>query len=219
MSECQKPQAYAGVRNLLFDLGGVIMDIDRGRCLRSLTRMGMPRRAADDMLGVYVQRGIFMQLESGLIGVDEFYAGLRALFPDGAAGYSDKQLESALCDFLIGIPVFRLASLRRLRERFGVYMLSNTNPIMMSTKIAGCFRAEGLEMGDYFDGMVMSYKAKAMKPGRAIFDYAVSELGIIPRETLFFDDSQANLDAAASLGFQVALVPPGSEFEDITSGL
>ena len=58
------------IRNLLFDLGGVIMDIERERCVEALTRLGM--EGADEMLGLYVQSGPFLKLEEGLISESEF---------------------------------------------------------------------------------------------------------------------------------------------------
>ncbi|MDE5927859.1 MAG: HAD-IA family hydrolase, partial [Duncaniella sp.] len=81
--------------------------------------------------------------------------------------------------------------------------------------IAEQFRQEGREMTDYFDGIVTSYEAKCYKPDRAIFDYTCAHCGIEPEETLFFDDSQANVDAARRLGFNAAHVAPGKEFTDI----
>ena len=86
---------------------------------------------------------------------------------------------------------------------------------MMDGYIAEQFRQEGREMTDYFDGIVTSYEAKCYKPDRAIFDYTCAHCGIEPEETLFFDDSQANVDAARRLGFNAAHVAPGKEFTDI----
>lgn len=94
-------------------------------------------------------------------------------------------------------------------------MLSNTNPIMWNSRISEEFCKEGRVREDYFDGMVTSFEARALKPDRRIFDYAVNKLGIEPDETLFLDDSETNLKAASKLGFNTALVAPGMEFTDI----
>ena len=120
-----------------------------------------------------------------------------------------------VCKFLIGIPTHRLAELRKLREHYRVYLLSNTNPIMWNSKIKDEFTHEGLQREDYFDGMVTSFEAKALKPEARIFRYAAEKFGIAPEETVFLDDSQRNLDAAARLGFHTLLVAPGSEFVDV----
>ncbi len=196
--------------NLLFDLGGVIMDIDRMRCVEAYRRLGMVR--PEDFLGDYAQKGPFMLIESGTISADEFRSEMRKFLPTDV---TDRQIDNAFFEFLIGIPRHRLEELRLLRMSHKIYMLSNTNPIMWDGKIADEFRQEGLEREDYFDGMVTSFEAKSMKPDRRIFEYAIDKFGIDPAETLFFDDSQANLDAAARLGFITALVAPGTEFIDI----
>ncbi len=201
------------IRNLLFDLGGVIMDIEKDNCVRSFERLGL--RNASEYFGEFSQQGPFALLESGTIDPDAFHAALR---PELPAGVTDAQIDAAFCDFLIGIPVHRLKALRELRKKYRIYMLSNTNLIMWGTKIKTEFEKEGLEREDYFDGIVTSFDAKAMKPARRIFEYAIETLGIKPSETLFIDDSQANLDAAAALGFHTALAAPGTEFTDLIEG-
>ena len=201
------------IKNLLFDLGGVIMNLDRDRCVRAFEALGM--RDADEFLGVYGQKGAFLALERGDIDADEFRREIRPLFDREV---TDEEIDSAFNQFLTGIPQERLRALRQLRKRYGVYLLSNTNKIMMNGFIAEQFRQEeGMEMKDYFDGVVASYVAKCYKPDREIFDYACEKCGIKPEETLFFDDSQANVDAARALGFYAELVAPGTEFTEILS--
>ena len=198
------------IKNLLCDLGGVIMDIRRLNCVASFERLGM--KDADSFLGEYSQKGPFLQLEEGAISEAEFRTAVRQ-FIDGEV--SDEQIDSAFCDFLVGIPKYRLEQLRELKKQYGIYMLSNTNSIMWHSRIAEDFRQEGLEREDYFDGIVTSYEAKSIKPDAKIFHTVVEKLGIKPEETLFLDDSQKNLDAAAELGFQTLLVTPGSEFFEL----
>ena len=198
------------IKNLLFDLGGVIMDIRRLNCVASFERLGM--KDADSFLGEYSQKGPFLQLEEGAISEAEFRTAVRQ-FIDGEV--SDEQIDSAFCDFLVGIAKYRLEQLRELKKQYGIYMLSNTNSIMWHSRIAEDFRQEGLEREDYFDGIVTSFEARSIKPDAKIFHTVVEKLGIKPEETLFLDDSQKNLDAAAELGFQTLLVTPGSEFFEL----
>lgn len=198
------------VKNLLFDLGGVIMDIEKERCIDSFAKLGLPDAAS--FFGEYSQKGPFLKLEEGTMSVDEFHRAMRDEIP---AEVSDADIDKAFCDFLIGIPEHRLASLRELRRDHKIYLLSNTNPIMWDSKIKTEFEKEGRVREDYFDGMVTSFEAKSLKPEAKIFEYAIEKLGIVPEETLFLDDSQRNLDAAASLGFKTLLVSPGNEFMEL----
>lgn len=206
--------AIQGVKNLLFDQGGVIVDIERDRCLDELRRLGMD--APERLVGLYKQDGPFFALENGDINMQQFHEALRPYMP---AGVTDKQMDYAFSSFIVGIPLHRLQSLRELRKRYKTYILSNTNPLMFEGVIARAFAQEGLDVNAYFDGITVSYLAHSNKPDRKIFDYAIETMGIKPEETLFFDDGQVNLDAAAALGFKTALVEPGCEFIDIINQL
>ena len=198
------------IKNLLFDLGGVIVDIRRESCVEAFESLGL--KDADSYFGDYAQTGVFMQIEDGSISVDGFHAYLRERLPEGV---TDKQIDEAFQKFIIGIPVRRLEQLRQLRDRgFGIYLLSNTNPIMWDGVLAENFRKEGRERADYFDGMVTSFEAGCAKPDAAIFRRVVEDCHIKPEETLFFDDSEANVEAARALGFNAVHVAPGTEFMD-----
>lgn len=202
------------IKNLLFDLGGVIIDIERNNCVLAFERLGLPD--ANSFFGDYVQKGAFAALESGEISAEAFRAELRRLIGHHV---SDAEIDHAFCQFLTGLPVSRLQALRKLRKHYGVYVLSNTNPIMWNSRIRELFEQEGLRREDYFDGIVTSFEAKAMKPDAGIFNYTASHLGINPAETLFLDDSEANIAAAEALGWRGAHVPPHTEFSTILNTL
>lgn len=199
------------IKNLLFDLGGVIMDIRRENCVKAFEALGMTD--ANSLLGEYSQAGVFAGIENGSLTISGFHDEIRRMIarPD----LSDAEIDEAFQKFLIGIPVRRLEELEKLRRHFGIYMLSNTNPIMWAGDISRNFRQAGHDVGYYFDGIVRSYTVGAMKPDEEIFRAVIRDLKIEPEETLFLDDSQRNLDAAASLGFKTLLVAPGQEFYDL----
>lgn len=186
------------------------MDIDRMNCVASFRRLGMedPER----FLGEYVQQGPFGDLESGKIDAPEFRAELRKYLP---AGVSDNAIDSAFSDFLIGIPLKRLDALTALKERYNIYILSNTNPIMWDGRIAQEFAKQGKDITAYTNGAITSFEVKCMKPDVRIFTEALTKFGIKAEETVFLDDSKANADAAAQLGFDTIHVAPGCEFTDL----
>ena len=194
---------------LLFDLGGVIMEIRRDDAVEALRALGMTE--ANDFLGEYGQKGPFLALEKGEISPEEFRRQVRPMLRPGV---TDTEIDDAFNRFLTGIPLHRLRALERLHATHRIYMLSNTNAIMWHSRIAQEFRKDGHEMEYYFDGVVPSFEVHAYKPDAAIFRIAQERFGLDPAGTLFLDDSEANCRAAAALGFRTAHVRPGSEFTD-----
>ena len=105
-------------------------------------------QSGDEMLGLYVQSGPFLKLEEGEMSPEDFCSEVRRRIPGGGADVTDAQVHDALNAFLIGIPEHRLVELRMLRKDFGIYLLSNTNPIMYYSKIArlGLARCDSKEV-------------------------------------------------------------------------
>lgn len=200
-------------KNLLFDLGGVIMDIKRERAVEAFAALGMAD--ADAFFDPYTQRGLFLQLEQGSISADEFRRQVRPLF---SRPVSDEEIDSGLNRFLIGIPDERLERLADLRKRgHGVYLLSNTNPIMWNGFISNAFQKLGATVNDYFDGIITSFNAKICKPDPQIFRLTAEKFNISPEETTFFDDGAANCRAARELGFRAELVDAENSFMKLTA--
>ncbi len=198
------------IKNLLFDLGGVILDIDRHCAIDALREAGMPH--PEELLGDYGQKGPFLALEKGEITVDEFHDQLRPYF---TRPVTDEAIDNAFCQFLRGIPVERLRALEELKGKgYKIYLLSNTNALMWNRYIIDEFKKDGHDLDYYFDGIITSYEVKAYKPETAIFKAAERILEIDPAETLFFDDSEANLKGAEALGFNTVLVTPEVGFMD-----
>lgn len=200
------------ITTLLLDLGGVVMDIERERAVAALNRLGMTE--ADGLLDPYTQKGPFLQLEAGLVSPDEFRQEIRRYLPAGAQ-VSDDAIDDAFTEFLIGIPVRRLHALEELGRHFRICMLSNTNPIMWNRVILKEFGKDGYGIGHYFDGVVTSFEAKCVKPDPRIFAFAASKLGLDPAETLFIDDSEKNVEAAITCGYQGLWLQPGIDFADL----
>lgn len=197
--------------NLLFDLGGVIVDIRRQRCVDAFKALGFSD--IDQYLGDYGQKGAFLALEDGSMTPAQFRDAIRRHIPHAV---TDEEIDRAFTDFIIGIPRHRLEALRRLRaEGHRLYVISNTNPIMWDTVLHDDFAQEGGDISTYFDGVVTSFEAGACKPDERIFRLCCDRFGIRPEETVFFDDSADNCAKASALGFRAVHVPPGAEFETL----
>lgn len=189
--------------NLLFDFGGVLVDLDRERCLRAFKALGFD---ALPFLGDFKQQGIFSRLESGRTTVGEFCDSVRRA--GGLPRLSDEDITGAFEQFLVAIPGERLDCLLRLKKRYHVFLLSNTNPVHWRLARERLFRYKGLGVDDFFEQVFLSFRLGIEKPAPAIY-HAVAAAGLDPSRTLFLDDSEANCEAARREGFHARLAPRG----------
>ncbi len=184
------------IENVIFDLGGVVIDLDRDRAVKALEKLGL--EDADDMLGLYGQKEPFFGLETGERPAGEFFDIMRSKMKPGV---TDKQITDAFNEFLVDLPAKRLEMLRRMRMAgYRIFMLSNTNPVMFHSWIDRAFRQEGGSVNDYFDGIVVSFQELTCKPDVNIFKNLMRRYGLNPSQTLMLDDSEKNCQAAAEAG-------------------
>lgn len=184
------------IENVIFDLGGVVIDLDRDRAVKALEQLGL--KEANEMLGLYGQKEPFYGLETGERPAGEFFDIMRAKMKPEV---TDMQITEAFNKFLVELPEKRLEMLRRMRMAgYRIFMLSNTNPVMFHTWIDRAFRQEGGSVNDYFDGIVVSFQELTCKPDVTIFKNLMRRYGLNPSETLMLDDSEKNCQAAAEAG-------------------
>ena len=195
------------IKNIIFDLGGVVIDLERNKAVEALGRLGLEDPSS--LLGEYEQKGPFLMLETGEISASELYD---ILLPHCKKGTTCTDIRDAVEEFLRELPIERLKMLETLRTKGSrIYVLSNTNPIMYNHWIDNAFRNDGKSINDYFDGIVTSYQEKMCKPNPEIFKRVISRYGLKPEETLMLDDSEANVNAAKSVGLQAKKVEPSGE--------
>ncbi|MEG0455218.1 MAG: HAD family phosphatase, partial [Bacteroides sp.] len=154
-----------GIKNLLIDFGGVLINLDRPRCIENFKKLGLSD--ADEMLDVYHQQGIFMEQEKGLITASEFRNGIRDKM---GKIVTDRQIDTVWNSFLVDIPTFKLDLLLKLREKYVVYLLSNTNEIHWKWSCKHAFPYRGFRVEDYFEKIYLSYEMKMVKPDAEIFE-------------------------------------------------
>lgn len=196
------------IKNVIFDLGGVLVDLDIDRCTAAFRALGMPRVAA--LINPYYPAEMIGRLERGDISFHEACEQMRRL--DNRPEVTDAEIAGAYGAFLVEVPVAKLRQVARLREAgIRTYVLSNNNPASMEV-IRGEFTADGRTMDDYFDKIYLSYELHELKPAEAIFRKVIADSGVVPAQTLFIDDGQKNIDAAQALGFAVYMPAPGEDF-------
>lgn len=187
----------SNIRNLIIDFGGVLVGLDRDRCIRRFEALGV--KDVDRLIDFYLQNDLFGKHEKGLISDDEFRAGLKSISSGKCPG--DDEIDAAWNAFLTGVPRHKLDVLKAKRaEGFKVFMLSNTNHIHWTYSLRHFFNEAGYGINDCFDRVFLSFEMKLVKPDPAIFKAVLEATGARAEETLFVDDSEANCNAAAGLG-------------------
>ena len=190
-----------GIKNLLFDFGGVIIGINKENAVKRFKEIGVEN--IEDYLGEFRQKGIFLEIEEGKITKEQFYDEFRKL---AGKNISNDDIDSGWLAFLTDVPAYKLELLKELRKKYKVYLLSNTNPIIMNWAYSNEFAETGEVLSDFFDKVFLSYEIGYAKPEKESFEAVIKGTGLNPAETLFLDDGQSNLDEAANLGFKTYLV-------------
>jgi len=197
------------IKNLIFDFGGVIVDINRDRAVKHFEALGLTR--ADELLDKYHQRDIFLEVEDGRIDADEF---CRRLGEYCSRDISFRQAKAAWLSFFVGDPGYRLAYLEELHKHYTIYILSNTNPFIMSWARSSEFTPSGKSLDYYVDKVYTSYQVKCVKPHKEIFEYMIGDTRMDPSESVFIDDGAANVEMGKELGFHVLHPANGEDWRE-----
>jgi FMN phosphatase YigB (HAD superfamily) len=187
----------ADIKNILFDLGGVILDIDVQATLSRFYELGFP-----PVLLQYphnMNTDLFFRYETGKIGTREFLNEMRTI---SGVDVADEVLVEAWNAMIVRIPAERTSLIARLGERYNLYMLSNTSPLHVPVYETMFREAGGRDMHRVFKKLYYSYETGWHKPDREAWEHVVKDAGILPQETLFLDDNIYNIKASKELGFQ-----------------
>jgi putative hydrolase of the HAD superfamily len=196
---------FSSVKNIIFDLGGVIINIDYAKGTDALKAYGKTGTNVD--FSQKAQSELFDLYERGDISSEEFREGLRAEYYIEA---SDEQIDEAWNSLLLDIPAERIELLRELGKQYRLFLLSNTNAIHMiafNKIVEENFGIASLD--SLFDKAYYSHLVRMRKPGGEVFEHILTENGLKREETLFIDDSIQHIEGAKQVGLQtIHLAPP-----------
>ena len=183
------------IKNIVFDLGGVLIDLDFKSAINGLQKAGFTN--VKEQLQAFDNEGIFQKFELGEISADEFRASIRE---NSNVSLTDEEVDSLWNLMLLEIPREKLELILDLRSKYMVYLLSNTNSIHWDYVCKNAFNYRGFRMDDYFEETFLSFEMHMAKPDKAIFEKMLQDANLLPEETLFIDDSEANCKAAEEVG-------------------
>jgi putative hydrolase of the HAD superfamily len=201
------------IRNIIFDLGGVILNLSVATTLQQLSRLtGLPM---EKILDAYASQEEFLQYERGEIDDNEFRSSLRRIF---SFKDSDEVIDHCWNSMLLDIPAERIKLLESLKNTHRTFLLSNTNAIHVRFFSAELMKGHGIKSLDsLFEKVYYSHELKMRKPDPEIYRHVLKENGLVASETLFLDDNAKNIDGARTVGIETVLVENPSQLNTLFS--
>lgn len=199
------------IKNLLFDLGGVLLNIDYNKTAEAFKMLGI--KQFDDLYSQANANDLFEKLETGKISEEAFYNAIKSFCQSQTTII---QIEEAWNAMLLNFRLESLLHLRLLAEKYTIYLLSNTNSIHHKAFIKILQNESGEKsLDDYFLKSYYSHIINRRKPYVDTFKYVLADAKINAEETLFIDDSINNIEGAAEAGIQVHHFLTGERIENI----
>ena len=193
------------IKAIIFDLGGVIVDLDWNDCIQNFKNIGIDQM--DKLISTTLQRGFILDYELGLISSAEFRDEVRKY---ATKEITDNEIDFAWKSLVVSIPPQKLDLLKKLKSKYKVFMLSNTNEMSFQKCVDEMYNVNGNTIDDFFDKCYLSYKMHLNKPNADIFEAVLKDAGFKAEECLFLDDGIHNIETAKSLGMQTKFVEPYS---------
>ena len=184
------------IDNIIFDLGNVILNIDYQNTIDAFEKIGVID--ASSFYSKSSQLNIFSQLETGRISKQDFVLEIQKFAPKA----SSTQIISAWNAILQDLPNERLKLLKKIKDKFSIFLLSNTNSIHIEKIIDNLGIKKYKEFYNLFDKVYYSHEIKLRKPNSDIFRLVIKENNLSIKNTLFIDDSIQHIESAKKIGLK-----------------
>lgn len=198
-----------GIRHIIFDLGGVLLNLDYGKTEKAFVELGL-----ENFGEIYTQLNqtpVFDDFETGKTDAATFISQLKK---QAGIEKANEAIIRAWNAMLLDFPLRRLQILQQLRNYHDLILLSNTNEIHELAFNDILMRAHGFpNLGVFFDRIYLSHRLGMRKPNAEIFRYILDENGFEAQHTLFIDDSPQHIEGAKQLGIQTIHLQKGMTIE------
>ena len=183
-------------KNIIFDLGGVILNIDYNLTIDAFKKLGI-----EDFRNIYskAQQGtLFDDFETGKSSPGQF---IESVLHFTGKFISRERIIAAWNAMLLDLPKERIDLLITLRKKHRIFLLSNTNAIHYQSFSDYLLNTFGIsDLKSVLEKQYLSFEVGMRKPDREIFDLVINENRIEPSETLFIDDSIQHVEGAKKAG-------------------
>jgi len=202
--------ATSSIKNILFDLGGVILDLNVSATLEAFLNLGFPKELLS--YPENFNTDIFYNYETGKMTTEQFRNSIREL---SGISFNDNDFDNAWCAMLARVPKNRTSLLQSLSRDFNLYMLSNTSSLHIERFSKMFSDIAGYPLESVFMKRFYSHEIGLHKPDPEAFKHVLFNAGIQANETLFLDDNIHNVKAAKELGFNVIHITENLKMEDV----
>lgn len=198
-------------KNIIFDLGGVLLDIDFQKSVDAFQKLGIDN--FDNMFSQFKADQLFEKLETGEISEPDFYETIKKRTN---LAISNLQIDDAWNALILHFRTESLGFLEELSGKYKLYLLSNTNSIHLK-----CFKqlftteTGKPSLDAYFNKAWYSNEIRLRKPGTEIFEFVLQEENLIAAETVFIDDTLTNIETAQKMGFKTHHLLPTDRIEKL----
>ena len=198
------------IRNIVFDFGGVIIDIDPYAIVNQMNKMGF---SVVDKMKEPAFLEIVQRFEKGIIKASTFREEVKNYLN---ISISDAFFDEMWNSMLYDIPERRINLVKQLKQNYHVYLLSNTNEIHYDMFVRDLQLRYGYrEFDNLFDKAFFSFALHLAKPDPDIYRFVLDSYDMLPEQTLFIDDTDENIESARSLGIHTLKVEMGSRIVDL----
>lgn len=198
------------IKALIFDMGGVLVDLDIEDCKRAF-KEDLGYYKIDDIIDPCHQKGIYGDLEEGLLSADEFR---KTVLSESRPGAAPEDVDKAMWHILAGIAPDKVQLLKELSQSYDLYMLSNNNAICLP-RSKQLFAEAGIPLESLFKKCFMSFEMKALKPSQAFYKAVIQQIGLPSGQMLFIDDSMANVEGSVAAGLPAVYYKPGTDLRAV----
>jgi putative hydrolase of the HAD superfamily len=185
-------------KNLIFDIGDVIIDIDYKVTVAEFQKLAIVDFST--IVSYSKQNPIFDLFETGKISAQQFRNELKQFLKPGT---TDEEIARAWNAILIDYPAYKIDLLKDLKQRYNTFALSNINETHVNTINAEVNTRFGLPaFSTLFNYAYYSNEVGYRKPDKEIYELVLNKENLIPEQTFFVDDKAENVEAAKKLGIQ-----------------
>jgi putative hydrolase of the HAD superfamily len=186
-----------GIKAVLFDLGGVIIDVDYQKTIDAFTGLGVEN--ASDLYNQFDQNKLFDAFETGEVSSDYFIDQLYALVHHSI---NKEQIIDAWNAMIGEFPIEKLDLIQKISSKVPCYMLSNTNEIHLKKAMNALKKTSYSDLELLFKECYFSHLIGKRKPEVDTFSWVLGQMEIEANQTLFIDDSPQHIEGAHRAGMQ-----------------